>query len=243
MKRGLFLVLPLMLMIVAGNAESGGISQYFDRTGKLTGVGKKATNLRPRHAADHSVPEGLALRKDVQYEFYPVFGKTFAEIVRSAEENGPLNKKISARQTSAYDWRIGWTYRFSFTAEEDEETGAVHCDIVIHDVNPAYSVSIILPALTDDSSLNPVEKELWKNYLMSLLEREHAHVRIIKDDTQDIILKRLGEVTYLLLSPEEAADMENAVERFVRAETEKTGRDIVVMIRQKLSAFDADPAP
>lgn len=235
------LFVSVCLIVLASTALSEAeISQYFDRSGRLVTSGRRATAPQAQRMRRYSVPEGIELRSDVHYEFYPVFGKTFSDIVRSTEENGPLNTKTKKRQPSAFDWNLGWTYDFSFSLEPDEEGEKVHCDLTITAPVLLYDITVTLPALTDDSALNPMEKELWKNYVAALLERLHGRVKIIKDDTRDVIIRQFGEIAYLLLKDEEEAIAERVVERFVRAETEKIGSSIIKQIQQKLEAYDPE---
>jgi len=236
-------VVSVCLIVLASAALSQAeISQYFDRSGKLIPAEKKPSVPQAQRIRNYSMPEGLELRPDVHYEFYPVFGKTFAQIVRSAEENNPHNKKARRRQAAVYDWDLGWTYDFSFSLEPDEEHEKVHCDFMIVDPVLSYNITVALPALTDDSALNPMEKELWKNYIARLLERAHGRVKIIKDDTRDVILRQFGEMSYMSLGNEEAENAERIIERYVRTETEKIGSTIVKQIQQKLEAYDSGTA-
>ncbi|MBI5075279.1 MAG: DUF922 domain-containing protein [Nitrospirae bacterium] len=241
MKLSRFVSACIMVLASASLSESE-ISQHFDRTGRLLPAERRLSPPQSQKMKKYSVPEGIELRPDVHYEFYPVFGKTFAEIVKSTEENSPLNAKTRRRQPSTYDWNLGWTYDFSFSLEPDEENEKVHCDFTISGLALAYNLTITLPALTDDSALNPMEKELWKNYITTLLERAHGRIKIIKDDTNDDIVRQFSEIAYLALSDKEAENAEKIIERFVRTETEKIGRDMVRQIQQKLEAYDSASA-
>lgn len=231
----------LMVLASAGMSQAE-VSQHFDRSGRLVPAEKKRSAPQTQRMKKYSVPEGIELRPDVYYEFYPVFGKTFAEIIRSTEENSPRNEKTKKRQPSAYDWNLGWTYDFSFSLEPDDENDKVHCDLMIVDPVLSYDITVTLPALTDDSALNPMEKDLWKNYVATLLERAHGRTKIIKDDTRDIILRQFSEIAYIALNDEEAVNTEQIVERFVRTETGKIGSNIIRQIQQKLEAYDSGTA-
>lgn len=231
------------LMVLASAALSQAeVSQHFDRSGRLVPAEKKPAVPLAQKMRKYSVPEGIELRPDVHYEFYPVFGKTFAEIVRSTEENSPRNEKTKKRQPTANDWNLGWTYDFSYSLEPDEDNEKVHCDLMLVDPVLSYDITVTLPALTDDSALNPMEKDLWKNYVATLLERVHGRIKIIKDDTRDVILRQFGEITYLSLNDEEAENAERILERFIRTETEKIGSTIIRQIQQKLEAYDSTTA-
>jgi len=231
----------LMVLALAGVPQAE-VSQHFDQSGRLASAYKRPAAPQTQKMRKYSVPEGIELRSDVHYEFYPVFGKTFAEIIRSTEENGPRNEKTKKRQPSAYTWNLGWTYDFSFSLEPDEENDKVHCDLMIVEPVLSYNITVTLPALTDDSALNPMEKDLWKNYVSTLLERIHGRIKIIKDDTRDPILKQFGEIAYLDLNDEEAENAEKIVERYVSTETGKIGNSLIKEIQQKLEAYDSTTA-
>lgn len=233
------LVAACLMVIVSIGISQAEISQHFDRSGRLVPAEKKPSTPQAHKMRKYSVPEGIELRSDVHYEFYPVFGKTFAEIVRSTEENSPQTEKNQKKQPAAYDWNLGWTYDFTFSLEADEDNEKIYCEIMIIDPVLSYDITITLPALTDDSALNPIEKELWKNYVASLLERLQGRTRIIKDDTKDSILRQFSEITYLELSSREAEQAEQIVERFVRSETTKTGSAMIKQIQQKLEELES----
>ena len=141
------------------------ISQNFDSNGNSISSDKKSSEYSlSGRIQRHSVPEGIELQNDIRYEFYPVFGKTFSEIVRSAEENSPVNLKNKNRLPSRSDWTLGWNYKLAYSYGIDEEERTAHTAVEIYDVNINYHITILLPTLIDDTALNPAEKTLWKNY-------------------------------------------------------------------------------
>lgn len=236
------LVSACLMLLVSAALSQAEVSQHFDQSGRLVPAEKKPSVTQVQRMRKYSVPEGIELRPDVHYEFYPVFGKTFAEIIKSTEENSPRNKKTRKRQPSTYDWNLGWTYDFSFSLEPDDESEKVNCDLMIVAPVLSYDITVTLPALTDDSALNPMEKDLWKSYVATLLERLHGRIKIIKDDTRDVILRQFDEIAYLSLGQEEAENAERIVDRFVRTETEKVGNNIIRQIQQKLETYDSGTA-
>ncbi len=236
----------LLIFFLTGTVR-GEIMQRFDSAGNLVSPKARPTPPAPFRFRKYAVPEGLELRKDVMYHFYPVFGRTYAEIVLSAEENRPGRRMKTAQQPYPVDWSLSWSYEISDETEYDEEIDKIHCYIMIHDITLLYDISMILPALTDDSALNRIEKDLWKNYVARILESGHARVKIIKDDMKDVILQRMAEITYLQIDGEEAESAEQVVERYVRNETARIGKDVVQQIQMKLEQQDeatrAKPAP
>lgn len=224
-----------MLVILLTGSAYPEITQIFNQEGALISTSKKkSVSDRTSGIARYSIPDGIELQKDVSYEFYPVFGKTFSEIVKSSEENGPFNKKEKRRYLSKNDWSIGWAYQFAFSYEIDEEDRTVHVSLEISDIDIRDYITITLPTLTDDTALNPVEKNMWKNYLLRLLEHEHDHVRIIRDsDSRNGVLNSLKEINYLIFDYDEGIDIEKTVERFLTEETERIGREWVKKIKAR----------
>jgi len=237
MRRCSLLVSCFLFFLLPSNSW-GEIIQHFDTAGNLVAAARTSLPPPSHKTQKYSVAQTLGLRSDIRYEFYPVFGKTFAEIVKSAEENGPFNKKTRKRQTSAFAWSMGWSYQLSYATEYDEENDKVHVDILIHEIALSYDIAVTLPVLTDDSSLNDIEKDLWKNYIAGLLEAEHGRVKIVKDDTQENIIRRMGEITYLMLDGEQEEDAERLVERYVKEETARIGKETIIQIQEKLNQYE-----
>lgn len=234
-------VLPSLLFLIslAGSA-SPGISQYFDSDGNPapSELRKSTDDLLPG-ASRYSAPEGVELRKDIKYEYYPVFGKTFSELVRSSEENGPFNIKKNRRFPSKYEWSPGWSYQFDYTYALDEETGTVHVALEIADIDIKYNITITLPILIDDTSLNPIEKNMWKIYFLRLLEHEHDHVKIIQDnESKNKVLNSIREINYLIFDQKKGLDIEKTVSIFLKDETSKIGRDWIKQIKDRNDAYD-----
>jgi len=236
MRRYALLVSFFMFFLFPGNSR-GEVIQHFDAAGNLVPETKKTAPSPAHNTQKYSVVQSLGLRPDVRYEFYPVFGRTYAEIVKSAEENGPFNKETRTRQTSAFSWAMGWTYQFSYTTEYDEDNNKLHCDIIIQDITFSYDITITLPVLTDNSFLNDIEKDLWKNYIARILELEHGRVKIVKDEPQENILRRMGEISYLMLDADEENTADKLIERYVREETARIGKETVKQIREKLDQY------
>ena len=238
MKRRILLLSFSFLFLLSGGSAAE-IVQHFASSGALLpGTGKKTP--APAHQTQkYSVAASLGLLPGVRYEFYPVFGRTFAEAVKSAEDNGPFDSRTRKRRTSAFAWSFGWSYRFSYRTEYDEEDDRLHCDIFIEDIALSHDLTITLPVLTDDSSLNAIEKELWKSYIAHILEAEHGRVKVVREDSRGDILRRLEEINYLTLDAEQEPEAEQLIERYVREQTERAGRDAAGQIREQLDKYDA----
>lgn len=216
------------------------ISQNFDSFGNSLSSGSKSSKDRPSGKIQrHSVPEGIELQQDIQYEFYPVFGRTFSEIVRSAQENGPADLKSKKRLPTRIEWSVGWSYEIDQTTEIDDADNTTSEEVEITDVGIKYNIKITLPTLLDDTALNPSEKTLWKNYYRNLVEYEHDHARIIRDsDSKEELLKKFNDLGYTIFDYPKEIDIEEAVETFIRKETESVGSAWVKDLRKRIDAYD-----
>jgi predicted secreted Zn-dependent protease len=237
MRKGI-LLLSFFLPFLLSGSSAAEIVQHFDSSGNLLPEAKEKAPAPLRSAQKYSAAQSLSLLPGVRYEFYPVFGRTFAEIVKSAEENGPFDTATRRRRTSAFAWAMGWSYEFSYRTEYDEEHDKLHCDISLHDVSLSYDITITLPVLTDDSSLNEIEKDLWKGYVARILETEHGRVKIVREDAREDILRHLEEIDYLMLDAEQEAAADGLIARYVRDQTARVGRDTARQIRERLAQYD-----
>ncbi|MBI5641807.1 MAG: DUF922 domain-containing protein [Nitrospirae bacterium] len=236
MNRKLVPFFSLFFLMLLWGAAFSAISQYFDSEGNPV---SNAARARASKSLRYSAPQGIRLMKDVTYEYYPVSGKTFSEIVSSVEENGPLNRKINRRELSSFKWSVGWSYRFDYASEVDEETNTVHVAMEFPDISITYYVTITLPALIDDTALNPIEKELWKSYFQRLLEHEHEHARIVRDalSRQDLT-DSFREVNYFILENRPDMDVDKILTSLIMEETSRIGRQWIRDMRNRLEDFD-----
>ncbi|MDH4232151.1 MAG: DUF922 domain-containing Zn-dependent protease [Nitrospirota bacterium] len=234
--------IPLFLagIMLYGNASCAEISQHFDSEGNPLSAGRWGTeNSLPCGIQRYSVPEGIELQKDIRYEFYPVFGKTFSEIVRSAEENSPVDLKDKKRLPSRSEWTIGWEYKLAYSYGIDEEEKTVHALAEIYDINITFYIKITLPTLIDDTVLNPAEKTLWKNYYLRLVEYEHDHAKILRDsEAQKELIGKFKDLGYVIFDYSDDIDIQKTVETFVQRETEKTGSNWVKELKKRSDEYE-----
>ena len=215
-------------------------SQYFDSDGNSLSSGSRTRETSLSYGVQGSyIPEGVELQKDIRYEFFPVFGKTFSDIVRSAEENSPADLKNKRRLPSRAVWVLGWSYKIAHSYGIDEEDKTVHVAVEIYDINITCDFTITLPALIDDSALNPAEKNLWKNYYLRLIEYESDHARIIRDkEAQEELRKKFGELSYVIFEYSADIDIQKTVETFIRKETEKIGSAWAKNLKKRIGEYD-----
>jgi hypothetical protein len=237
-------ILPLSLFCVClfTGLSYPEISQYFDSEGNpLSTKSKNRTDSPTGGFQRYSVPEGIVLQKDIRYEFYPVFGKTFSEIVQSAEENTAVNPKYKKMHPAKFDWTVGWTYDIDYSEEMDEEDQTIRVSVEIYDVNITYDIKITLPTLIDDTVLNPAEKNLWKNYYLRLVKYQHDRAKMIRDkDTQDELRKKFIALDNAVFFFPTDIDIKKTVETLIQKETQKIGSEWVKNLKKRISEYDRE---
>ncbi len=234
----------LLVFFTAGNAYPFTMTRFFASSGNpATAPLVKAGKGSLHGISGYAVPEGIELRKDINYEYYPVFGKSYSGILNSAAENGPFIRSMNRRSPSTIDWGFGISYHYDYTYEIDEELQTVHALIDISDVSINYEITVTLPALLDDTSLNAVEKKLWKSYFHRLLEREHGRADVIRDeDTRKKIEDAVKEIKGLSFDYTSDSDIEQSVEFFLGEETDRIGREWAKKISEKLEGHEKKEA-
>lgn len=223
-------VIVILLCTVAAHAD---VSQFFDSEGNsIVSEQREKKSLSPP-VRRYSIPEGIKLYEDVTYEFYPVFGKTFSELVSSSKENGPYDEKEKKRFPSKTEWSVGWTYQFVHT-EPVEEDGKLHVAVELYDIEFKDTITITLPTVLDSTVLNPVEKTLWENYLSKLLDHEHGTVMDIRNtDSRKELLERFADIDYFILDTTRVLGVEERIQRLIEKDTQKIGRDWVERIKSR----------
>lgn len=225
----------LMCGLIAVRAEAR-IYQYFDQEGTIAAhstILKAASEMKTHR---YTIPDGVKLRDDVSYEYYPVFGRTISELVISSAENGPFDDKEKRRVPSRTQWIVGWSYEIQYAYVIDEENGTVHVSSEVFDVTPEYDISITLPTLIDTTVLNPIEKTLWKNYFQQLLGREHERADVLKDArAQKELVASLEDISYLTFDYKSGINIGLTVEQMIRDETLQRGRRWIEQLIRKES--------
>ena len=237
-----YCLLPsLLLLSILAQPSYAAISQsfYFDQEGNPLSGGPAAVQSDTSLASRYSVPTGVVLRRGIVYEYYPVNGKSFSEIVTSVQENGPYIAGAKRRLPTRMKWRFGISYEYDFTSAMDEEDTAVHVSLEVKDIKVTYGITVTLPSLIDNTSLNPTERNLWKNLFLQFLEHEYDHVDIIEDSaTADEAKKSLAEINYLIFDYSNGLDIDNTIGTFLKDETAKAAREMSRNIRERLNEYD-----
>ncbi|MDA8104889.1 MAG: DUF922 domain-containing protein [Nitrospiraceae bacterium] len=235
------LLSSLLLLSILAQPSYAAISQsfYFDQEGNPLSGGPAAVPSDSSQTSLSSVPTGVVLRRGIVYEYYPVNGKSFSEIVTSVQENGPYIAGAKRRLPTRMKWRFGISYEYDFTSALDEEDTAVHVSLEVKDIKVTYGITVTLPSLIDNTSLNPIERNLWKNLFLQFLEHEYDHVDIIEDiATADEAKKSLAEINYLIFDYRDGLDIDNTIGTFLKDETAKAAKEMSRNIRERLNEYD-----
>lgn len=236
-------VLPaILLLLLLAQPTFSAVSQHllFDRQGNLISLGAAPAALPINSSPSaSSIPEGVVLRGGITYEYYPVYGATFSDIVKSVEENGPYDSILKKRLPTKIAWRFGISYLYDFSSAIDEEGTAVHVAVEVTDIRLTYGITLTLPSLIDNTSLNPIERNLWKNLWLRLLEHEYDHVDIIEDSGMAGQAKKdLAEINYLIFDYREGTDIDGITGAFLRDEAVKAAKAVSKTIQGKLIDYD-----
>ncbi len=238
MRRTHIVILTVFLLLPTAQADAL-VRLFFDSQGNLRASSPaKVTGTLSARAAGPSVPAGTVLRRDFSYDFFPVSGRTFSEVVESAEGNGPVSRDTGRRFPSRLDWSFSLSYDYEYTYEINEEDGTVHVALDIHEVKVAGDFAVTLPTLIDSTPLNPVEQDLWKSYIRGLLASEYGKADIIADpEVSDRAAEDLKEITYIIFEYKDDAEIERTVTRFLREEAVRVGRETAQAIRERLAGY------
>jgi len=234
-----FLRAAIFLLCLAPSSDAG-FSLFFDIDGSLLkafptsfAAGNSSSPSGGTSAGTGGTP------RDVRYIYYPVSGKTFSAIIRSAEENGPFNRNRTKRLPYHVDWSVGLTCQPAFTYTIDEENSKLHAAVEFRDMEFTDRITITLPSLLDDTSLNPVEQSLWKGYMEKLSEHTADIVSIVRDRAStEKASATLRETDYLIFDYAEGLDIEKTVEALLVQDATRAGKEWVREINRQITGYD-----
>jgi predicted secreted Zn-dependent protease len=214
------------------------VFQYFDEDGTLIVTDNPYGSIRTRLRPPNKYKDiKLDYREDVFYDSYYVSGKNFHEIVDSTKINGPFDAKDNRSYAAQTRWNLGWSYKFDVSYSI--EGSYVYVALNILDIKFRSDITVLLPMISEYSSLNHHDLKLWENYLKGLLDHEHDHVKIIKNPMyRDEALKRISEIKELSLYYDNHSDMETFINNAVEAETAKIGHSLIKKIKIANEEYD-----
>ena len=231
-------ILLLVLLAAAPALSVTSQSLLFGPEGNLLSDGS-ASIPASSASSPFSAPEGVALRGGIAYQYYPVYGATFSDIVASIKENGPYFPALKKRLPTKIAWRFSISYAYDYSSALDEDGTSVHVAVTVTDVGISYAPTLTLPSLIDNTSLNPFERTMWKDLWTRLLQHEYDHVDIIENAaTAGQVKKQLADITYLIFDYQEDADIRAIVGSYLREQAEKAAGEMARTIRGRLKDYD-----
>jgi len=225
------------------------VYQYFDEEGTLivTNIPPGAKRPVPAPVETHEQETQKPAKQypgikldfidDVYYDFYPVAANTFQEAVMGTSMNGPFEARENKRYAAQTKWKMGWSYKLR--SNYRIERPYVYVSPQIYDVQFRSDITVLLPALTEDSSLSAHDSMLWEKFVQGLLAHEHDHVALIKDASfRQEATRKMSALTEMTLDYDPAAVLEDAIRGAVEAQTAKIGHDLIREIKARNDEYD-----
>ncbi|MBI5639589.1 MAG: DUF922 domain-containing protein [Nitrospirae bacterium] len=209
------------------------VFQYFDEEGTLI-VTDNPFGIKKSRTSDSRQPVNQG---GIIYEYYPVSGNTFAEIMSSTNVRGPLDVKDNRRYAGQTRWNMGWTYRLESSYRIED--GNIIAALNVSDVEIRPDIRILLPALSEDAAPALHDRRLWEGFFQGLLEHEHDHVRLIKDPLPvGSALQKISGIRSLVIPYDPAYAPDEVIKNAVEAETARIGHDLLKEIKKRNDEYD-----
>ena len=231
-----FLLAAVIILSVAPAYAT--VYQYFDEEGTLIVTDNPYNLKRPKARPDYGYRDiKLRYRDDVAYDYYPVTGKNFQELISSTNINGPFDPVDRKKYAGQTKWNVGWSYKFNSSYTIDGPY--LNVSLNIFDIEFMSDITVLIPVLQENSSLSHPDLKLWEQFSQGLLDHEHDHVRIVKDPFyKDEALMKISSIKQLKLLYEPRTDPESLIKETVEAETLRIGHDMIRMIKKQNEEYD-----
>lgn len=227
-----------MVIILSACPAYATVYQYFDQEGTRIVTDNPYGIKKPRPVpAENYQDIKLRYRDDVSYDYYPVTGGNFQELISSTNMNGPFDPGDRKKYAGQTKWNIGWHYKFNSSYTVD---GAyLYLSLNIYDIEFISDISVLLPGLPERTTLSYHDLKLWENFVQKLLEHEHDHVKIIKDPFyKNEALKKMSAIKQLTLAYDPGADLDTLIKDTLESETAQIGHDLIMTIKKQNVEYD-----
>ncbi len=227
-----------IVIILTASPAFATIYQYFDEDGTLIVTDNPFGARKPGPRPDDALQDiKLRYREDVSYDFYPVTGKNFQELISSANLNGPLDPGDRKKYAGQTKWNTGWSYTYNSSYTIDETYMYVSLNIL--DIEFMSEISVLMPVLQERTTLSNHDLILWDHFVQKLLEHEHDHVKIVKDPVyRDEAVKKISAIKQLTLAYDTGADPDTLIRDAVESETLRIGHDLIMAIKKQNEGYD-----
>jgi predicted secreted Zn-dependent protease len=239
----LICIFGLLTFFLSASASYGIVYQYFDEDGTLI-VTDDPHGLKKHHKAPPlpapAPPKGKKAQfmENIYYEYYPVSGLTYKDLVHSSNSSGPFDPEEKKNYPAQTRLHLGWSYNFNYTYQEEADGSHVYVSAFIYDIDFRPNITVVLP-VPSGSELNPFDSSLWDRYIDGLLEHEHDHVKIIKDPALwEEAKNAVSMIKELTIYRDPQYELKEQIRAAVEAETAKIGHDLLYKIKIRNNEYD-----
>jgi len=225
------------------------VFQYFDEDGTLIitdnpfGTKKKKPhtniNIQKESIPNEIIAKELksSLIEDVIYDYYPVNAKNYHDAVNSTSLNGPYDEKENKTYAGQTTWNLGLSYKYDYSHQIAGQQVNIFTNI--YDVEFRSYISVLLPALSENSALSGQDMEQWNSFLYGLLEHEHDHVRIVREPSfRDEAIQKISSLKEFTFKYDPSSNLDELIRNTVESETGKIGCDMSKKIKKLNDEYD-----
>lgn len=236
----LFILLFCLTFVHAAHAE---VFRYFDEEGTLVVTdnpfGTKIRDRQQYHKKKENRTTNVKLnfREDISYEFYEVSGKTIHDAMAATERVGPFDAREGRHYAGQTRWNFGLSYTmdFSYRLEGD----LIVASVQIHNIDFRSDITVILPALSENSSLESPDFKVWEGFLQQLAEHEDDHVRIIREPRfKQEVISGISGIREMTLPSQADENAEVMLRDAIEAKIGAVAHDIMRKIKEKNDEYD-----
>lgn len=241
---GVWLFLACIAILVFAPPLYAEVFQYFDDEGTLIVTDNPFGLKRPRAAQplktykpkqDQQV--ALRLLDDVQYDYYPVFGRSFGEVINSIQANGPYDTGDNRRYAGQTRWATGWSYAFGSTYTKERDV--YRAVVTVSDIQYRSDIVVLLPMLSPDAELGHHDLQQWQGFMTKLVEHEHDHVKIVREPLpREEAIKKVLALRELLVPAEPGVAPDSLIQQAVENATARIGHEMLRTVKAKNDEYD-----
>ncbi|MBI5634019.1 MAG: DUF922 domain-containing protein [Nitrospirae bacterium] len=235
-----FLILLFCLSFVrAAHAE---VFRYFDEEGTLivtdNPFGTKKRDRQQYHKKeDRNTNVKLKFREDISYEFYEVSGKTFHDVLAATERVGPFDAREGRHYAGQTRWNFGLSYNMDFNYRLEGDL--IVASVQIHNIDFRSDITVILPALSENSSFELPDFKAWEGFLQQLAEHEDDHVRIVREPRyRQEVISGISGIREMTLHSQADANAEALLKDAIDSKIGAVAHDVMKKIKEKNDEYD-----
>ncbi|OGW33357.1 MAG: hypothetical protein A2X59_05350 [Nitrospirae bacterium GWC2_42_7] len=225
------------------------VFQYFDENGTLIVTDNPFGTKKKKPHTNIDISKGIipleikakelrsSLIEDVFYDYYPVSAKNYHEAVNSVSLNGPYDEKENKNYAGQTTWNLGLSYKFDYSYKISGSK--IYILTNIFDVEFKSYISVLLPSLSENSTLSARDLENWNSFLQGLLDHEHDHVKIARESSfRDEAMQKIATLKEFTFNYDPSSNIDELIRNTVESETAKIGCDMSKKIKELNDEYD-----